>query len=616
MYNTLRLEVKKSVVDNFNLYLEKIKQDISNGNCESFWKFAKDNNSVKHTPDIMKLNEREMDSPEEIAEAFREYFMSVYNNETITNESVRLTNEVSPCTNNIFIRHIDTEEVFKAIKSIKTKRSVGPDGIPAYIVKGCADIITPTLSHLFNVSLKTGVFPNKWKTAKVCPIFKNGDRNDVKNYRPVSILSIFSKIFECIIYKHVKFQLKCQMSEFQHGFLANKSVATNLTNFSDYVITMMDSGSQVDAIYLDFQKAFDSVNHCLLLNKLQSIGVSGSLFYLLSSFLSERKQYVVHKNATSSDYLALSGVPQGSNLGPLLFLIFINDLPQCLRNTKCLMFADDIKIYRKVDNLTECLQVQNDLHNIFMWSKNNYLHFNINKCSVMTYSRRINVLTFNYSMDEVVIERKSELKDLGIIFDCKMAFVNHILYISMSACKLLGFLYRMSKYFRNECVLKLLYFSLVRSKLEYCSVIWNPYTKKYSEIIEKIQKRFLRHMYYIRYRVYPIMENHIKYDNLLEMFHVHKLFDRRILNDLLFLHDVINKGECGPLLNRFNFHVPTKMGRNIMTFYVMKVNSEYCKNSPINRLCTTFNRYCNDINLYQDRNKFLKEIIEKIIILR
>lgn len=317
---------------------------------------------------------------------------------------------------------------------------------------------------------------------------------------------------------------------------------------------------------------------------------------------------MIYKHSKSEVYTALSGVPQGSNLGPLLFLVFINDLPQCLCNTKCLMFADDIKIYLNVKNLRDCSLVQMDVDNLILWSERHHLYFNIDKCSVVSYTRSKNVIKYNYVMKEQTILRKTEVKDLGVNFDSNMTFSNHIISFTMSAYKLIGFLYRISKYFLDEKVLKILYFSYVRNKVEYCSVIWNPHLMKYDAMIERVQKRFLRLMYYLRYNVYPVFENHVEYKVMLNEFKLETLSNRRVINDLLFLHDVINKGNCIELVGKLNFLVPTKKVRLKRTFYTRSVNTNYCMNAPTNRLCTTFNTLSNELNINLPKEKFRGQI--------
>lgn len=349
----------------------------------------------------------------------------------------------------------------------------GHDQIPSFLIKDCSNIFITPLLTLFNIALRTSTFPDCWKLAKVCPIHKSGDIRDIKNYRGIAIFPNFAKVFEASVYTTIYSTIKNLISTSQHGFMEKRSTVSNLTCLTKFVSDSLDKRGQVDVVYTDFSKAFDRIDHKLLIDKLSCIGLSNILLNFLSSYLENRLQYVQYNNFKSNTYLATSGVPQGSNLGPLLFILFINDLCDILDCEK-LLFADDLKIFCNINTIDNCLLLQEEIHKIEVWCKSNKLEMNVTKCKVVTYTRKVNPVEFSYTFNNTELIRSQTTKDLGILFDSRLDFVEHINTITASALRLLGFIVRNCKQFSSVSALKTLYFSLVRSKIEYGTVIWNP----------------------------------------------------------------------------------------------------------------------------------------------
>ena len=220
-------------------------------------------------------------------------------------------------------------------------------------------------------------FNKSWKSANVIPVFKSGNRSDIENYRPISILPAVAKVFECLV-RDILFNLlkNCIIPQ-QHGFFPGRSTATNLMEFIDFTISSFEDGLQVDAVFTDFKKAFDRISHEILLSKLHMIGVNSRLLLWIKSYLSERVQMVKLGGVVSDPYGVGSGVPQGSHLGPLLFLLFINDVKNCFHHSQCLLYADDLKIFRTVSVKSDCSLLQNDLQRFYKWCIDNQLELNI-----------------------------------------------------------------------------------------------------------------------------------------------------------------------------------------------------------------------------------------------
>lgn len=275
----------------------------------------------------------------------------------------------------------------KVLKTLDLSKSGGPDCIPPIFIVRCADSIVMPLCILFKRSLSEGVVPKIWKSAFVTPIFKKGDKSDIKNYRPIFKICLFSKILERIVYTDVYAALKCSFSEEQHGFLKNRSTTTNLLLSHEFISRGMEQGGQVDVIYKDYSKCFDRIDHQVLLKKLFMAGIHGDLNHWFSSYIQNRTQAVVLQGYTSGWSCVPSGVPQGSILGPLLFILFIADIKHCFKHSYILLYADDMKVHKVVRSLCDTYQLQADLNRFETYCIHNKLQLNVSKCFHLTFAR-------------------------------------------------------------------------------------------------------------------------------------------------------------------------------------------------------------------------------------
>lgn len=591
-FKSLRSSIKTQISRAYKKYLADIQSNFIN-DPKSFWKYVNNKKCKSRIPGKMYCGDIICDSPNSIVNGFAQFFSSVFTKNNIqTNINGHKYDISNTCLN---ISTINESDVAKSIKKLKNKFTSGPDKIPSFLVRDCVVLATP-LSIIFNLALKTNTFPSCWKIARVCPVLKSGDPSLIENYRPISILSNFAKVFEMSLYTCIYPHIKHQLSPYQHGFMENRSTTSNLLSFTQYVVDVLDQQGQVDVVYTDFSKAFDRICHSIVLDKLYSFGFSQSLITFFTSYLKNRLQFVSYNDCQSDEYFSTSGVPQGSNLGPLLFLIFINDIADVIDCQK-LLFADDLKLYNKINNMHDCLSLQENLYNVQVWCKKNNLHMNISKCKVVTYCRKNVPLLFNYKFDSLILSRCDLLRDLGVMFDSKLCFDHHISYIANSSFKTLGFIIRNTLSFNNANALKCLYFSLIRTKLEYCSIVWYPYYNVQKKQLEDIQRKFLKFLHFRIYGSYPVRG--YSQSLLLATFSLHSLDLRRKLSSIRFLYLLChNKIECSFLLSLLDFHVPRQASRYDKLFHLSRPRSNIRYKSPIYIMSSNFNNICSLCDLH------------------
>jgi hypothetical protein len=442
----------------------------------------------------------------------------------------RRTNEscsVSP--NELFSWNIIKDK----LDELETNKSSGLDEIHPLVLKNCSKSLCVPLSLLFTKSFKVGALPSCWKFANVTPIFKKGSKNCALNYRPISLTSILCKIMEKIIRDAmIRFLLATGLlSMHQHGFVHAKSCATNLIETLDIITEALNRGFYAIMVLLDFAKAFDTVCHEFLKLKLRAYGFDGYIYNWISDFLANRKQRVVIGDSYSQWFDVTSGVPQGSVLGPLLFVIFINDMPQ-LTSHFCKLFADDSKLIGVIKNSQDKFKLQQDIDTLVDWSNKWRMCFNISKCKVLEIkSNRIlrnQNEQYELSMADATgsrfeLAKTNSEKDLGVVLNNKLKWNDHIDQSILKANAAMGMLKRTFKFW-NCSIFKQLYTTMVRPHLEYCSSVWNPHLKKDISKLEKVQRRATKIVPYIR---------DLPYEERLKKLDILSLEERRVRGDLI-----------------------------------------------------------------------------------
>lgn len=608
LFSFYRALVRREVRVAYRSYVSEIEENIMH-DPKTFWHYIKSLRKDGGLQDTMMKGTQEFRGLG-VANAFANHFQSVYNKDPPLLDINNAATFNTCGTSNVDLDMFTESDVMSAISLMKNSHSIGPDFVPIFFIKGCAEFLKTPLCHIFNLAISTSTFPEVWKTSKICPIFKNGSKKLIENYRPVAILSAPAKLFEKLIHKFLMPQIDAYIIPEQHGFRKGRSTETNLMVFTDYVARSLDSGYQVDCSYNDFSKAFDTVNHDILLTKLAQMGFSLQMLKFFKSYLKNRKQFVTHGIFQSAEFLVFSGVPQGSILGPLLFSIFINDIAGVIRFSRFLLFADDLKLFLLIRNIEDCLRLQADVDNISEWSQRNQLHFNVLKCVILTFTRAFSLTYHRYTMLGHNLKRVSNIKDLGIMYESKLTFRTHIEGVCQSALKMLGFVLRTVRVFRDTRALKILYFSLVRSRLESGSLIWNPHEVGCSLMLERVQKKFLRFLYMREYGHYPSL---YPTNFLLGMLGLHSLQLRREGYAATHLFRLL-RGDIGnpAILERVSLYVPDDYlrQRHHRLFYLPACRTNLPMVLPVGRSILLLNQISSEIDIFGvGEERFKREIL-------
>lgn len=616
-FNVLRQRANRLEQECFINYTKNIELSIRE-NPRAFWSYIRSNKQHNSYPSAMNYKGVTLSSGDGICDAFAEFFNSNFLHSDLASNNIRpndlnelhMPSSVSSASPDISSIEIVEHQVYTLLKNLDGSKSAGPDGLHPLLISKCASSLTLPVCLLYRRSLMEANIPKVWKTAIVTPIHKKGPKREVSNYRPISKLCVLIKVLEKIIHQQIYKALKHTFLPEQHGFLSGRSTVSNLVAFTEDVTSGMQSGGQVDAVYTDYTKAFDRIDHIILLNKLHSAGIHGDLLRWFGSYVEQRSQTVVLNGFSSHPRFSAvpSGVPQGSILGPLLFVLFVNDINQCFHHSKFLLFADDMKIYKKVQAPNDCLLLQQDLDRLQHYCHINKLDLNVSKCNCISFSRSKNIICFDYRLNQQSLIRTDSIRDLGVILDSKLLYDKHVDAITSKAIKMLGFIIRSTKHFKMIKSLKILYCSLVRSHLEYASQVWNPQYQLYISKIEGVQKKFLRFLNYkCRLNLSPSYEINCKQQHLLP------LTLRREASDLTFLLNIINGSmDCPELLSLIYFKLPvrTNSRRNHLKFYVDAGIANYRSNCYFYRVFTIFNHnHAEDTDLFIVRPNYFKKKI-------
>ena len=540
-YKTHQKKFAKNIKTAERSYISTYLTDNIKNNVRHFFKFFKSRRQDTTNISALKDNNTYVSTPEQKAQLLNNQFKSVF-----TQEQIQLPNLQNSPYPTIPPLIITTEGIQKLLENLDTTKATGPDKIPAFILKHCATSIAPILQSLFSQSLSLSTLAYDWLCANINPLFKTGDRTDPANYRPISLTSIPCKIFEHIIHKHIMNHLDRHniLTDTQHGFRPKRSCESQLIVTHHDIAKHLDRRDirQVDAIVLDFAKAFDKVPHKRLLKKLDYYGIRGPILHWLTAFLTNRTQRVLLDGSSSDSVPVTSGVPQGTVLGPLLFLLYINDLPLSTPFSTTRLFADDSLIYRPIKSLPDCRLLQQDLNALEQWEQTWQMSFRPDKCKLIRFTRSQNPIIFNYHLHNQQLSAVNSHKYLGIHLSSNLKFNTHIDHIRSQANRTLGFI-RRNLHNCTPNIKHIAYNTLVRPTLEYCSGVWDPYTQLNINKLEQINTRaarFITNNYSLVPGTTTLIKQQINMDTLSARRQSHRL---SLLYKITNNHIDINKHE-------------------------------------------------------------------------
>jgi hypothetical protein len=534
---------------------------INSENTNKFYRYANRKFTNKSLIGPLKSNDGSLlIDPTRKAELLQTIFATMF---TTDNGLIPLVS-TPPITNTSLSNVIFSSVLVKrAIRKLKAKSKGGPDGLPPIFIKTCSDQLSTPLAYVYSQCMEFSYLPPDWLRAYITPVFKKGDPSSPLNYRPIALTCTICKIMEVVIKDQLLNYLlrNSLISKHQHGFLSKHSTTTNLLESTHDWIVSFTNCCNVDVVYIDFARAFDSIVFTKLLAKLEHYGITGKLLTFMSAFIHNREQCVVLDNCFSSVTSVLSGVPQGSVLGPVLFLIFINDVSStCVGQAKLKLFADDVKLYSSFNvDVSNCGDLQQSLDLLSSWANSWQLNINISKCTVLSIHHKSQskpTIPHPYFINGSQLTNSSSVTDLGILVDSHLTFNHHISNILTKASQRVGVFFRGFSS-RHIALMKKAFITYIRPPLEFNSNIWNP-TKKYLiDKLESIQRRFTK-------RVPSI--SHLSYLDRLRALDLEPLELRRLKFDLIQYYKVLNNLSSIDPSSYFQLHYPPPSSRHPAPF--------------------------------------------------
>ena len=481
-YSKLREEHKNNLKTSWNVIKDVINKNKSKGNCSRFL-----------------VNGKTTSNKDTISNGFNSFFVNI---------GPSLANKIPPdgrspsefvktnVIDSIVMDGVLADEVIKIIRNVK-EGSSGWDDISASVVKKTYSSFIEPITHILNISITKGVFPNELKIAKVIPLFKSGDTMIFSNYRPVSVLPVFSKILERLMYNRLLGFINKHriLYMYQFGFRADHSPNLALLLLVDKLSKALEEGEYVLGLFLDFSKAFDTVNHTILFTKLEHYGIRGVALNMFKSYLSNRHQYVVYNDTKSENRVITCGVPQGSILGPLLFLLYINDLADVSSVLFSLLFADDSNMFLTGNDPNELIRIMNtEIVKVVDWLRVNKLSLNLKKTHFILFRQQQRskiTISEELIIDHVNIEMKDSTKFLGVMVDKFLNFEEHVKYIKGKISRGLGIIRKCRRVFQQKTLVTI-YNSFLLPYFNFCTPVWGNTHDSYLEPLILLQKRAVR----------------------------------------------------------------------------------------------------------------------------
>ena len=598
-YKTYRNILNKTIKNAKTQYYMNIFTNFKNNTRKIWITINQLGNNIKTTNiDHISYNNNMLTNKIDIAEAFNDYYVNIAP-ELDQNIPPSNTDPLSYLQGNYLasmaVPTIFPQDVVNIINTLENKK-VNINEIPVSLLKTHKHQLSVPIATLFNESIINGKFPQCLKHANVIPIYKKGPQEDLSNYRPISLLNTFSKIFEKLMKKNLLNYLdsKSVINNEQFGFRHGLNTFNALSTFTDKIYSALDAKQSLLSIYIDFSKAFDTVRHDILLKKLNYYGIRGIVLEWFRDYLTNRTQTVRLGNHYSTPKHIQYGVPQGSVLGPILFLLYINDLPYIFNNFKTILFADDSTLYLTGHDSTNMIHnANNDLNIFYEWCICNRLTVNLQKTYYMFFTNKpvksLPPLFFHYS----IIKRTTQHTLLGIIIDESLTFKPHISYLCLRLSRLISLIYHVKNIMPND-VLKILYNAHILPVLYYCTPIWgNTYPTNLIPLF-RLQKKILR-----------IITNSGYWDHTKPLFkstNILTLFDLNKLYTAIYMYKTSNNNQITLVSAQHNYPTRTRANLRIPQHNLSIFKHSLSYNCPI-----TWNSIPENIKLLPTLNSFKKQ---------
>lgn len=539
----------------------------------------------KQQPVINKLVDEDnkvIKSASAICNTLNEYFVNIGPNlsdKIVSSNLHTMQNSLPSNVKSIYLQPIDPLEVFREINNLNPNKAGGPENIPIKFYKIANESIAVFLCDLFNICIENGHFPTPFKLAKVIPIFKAGKHCAPNNYRPISLLSPVSKIFERLIHRRLMRFLEDNntIADEQLGFRKLHCTTHVVADVITQISTNLDNKLHTCMVLLDLRKAFDTVNHKLLLQKLEKYGIRGKVLKLFHSYLANRSQFVCANSLESKKLEVKCGVPQGSILGPTLFSLYVNDLPN-ITNFTVRLFADDTVLIMSSREVSKLNDVANkEIKKIENWLSSNKLTLNLSKTNYMLFSHKKDIGTnFNLKMHNKSLQRTSEAKYLGIYVDEKLKWDLHVKHVCKKISQYCGLFCKL-RYSVNQTTLVLLYYSLVFPHLLYGILGWGSSNSSILHPLQVLQNKIIRIICFTK------RNEHVTNNSLFQKLNILKLKDIYYLEMAKFMYQ-FEKGELPNLFQSYfvsakAIHKYNTRNANNKNYYIHSINSNTAKKS-------------------------------------
>lgn len=577
----------------------------------TFIKGTADKNNIYE----LEINNASVTDSDEIVNSLNKYFSEIGVNiiKDIQNEKKKLINSINlrevVCDVNCFLTPVDDSEISSIIQNLKRNAAPGHDNVTVLDLLNLKEHIVKILVVLINEVISNGEFPNELKIVRVCPIFKSGKKTNINNYRPISLISVFSKIIEAVIkIRMLGFLGKYVTTDpFQYGFLEHSSTLSATVDLTNYLSENLDRGNVVIGVFVDLRKAFDVVCHQRLLEKLSCVGFRGVTLNLIKTYLLDRKQYITIDGITSSIQTNNCGVPQGSVLGPLLYSIFVMSLRLSQLKAQYYTFADDTVLLYSGGNLEELGDTVNeDLEQYHRWLLYNNLKINIDKTKYMLFKQKNKtVCNVDIKIDNIAIEKINTVKYLGLVLDEYLSWSGHIEHIKNKIIPLIGAIYRCRFFLSHAAKLKV-YNSYFLSVLRYLLPVWGTCNTTNFNKIKILQNKVLKTLFNLDYQTHT--------ETVYTMLDITPISNILRLEQAKLMYKIINKKQkCNTKIMYSNeFH--THKTRNQNDIYLAPVRTNAALHNPLSEAAQAFNSLPYNLKTEKSFSEFVKKLKAEIFI--